>query len=470
MSIGVRLLLSYLLTTVVAMSILASYNLASFRDYAFATMQSDLAERGEALVERVADALASGNREVVERSIAHAASIPDYTVRVFDRDGSLVASSNPEQDRGVEDWRDVPGVSDALESRPSRGRAPGVGAGREDRLYDARPIARGGELLGVVRVSMSLSHVQAELADRRAISVGVIAVTFLLCLAVGLRFAHGISAPLRKMRAYAQRLGGGSFGEPLAIERRDEIGVLARELRAMGARLARLDDERRAFLANASHEMRTPVSNVLVTLEALESGAQDDPTLRAQFLGSATDETRRLARLIQDLLDLGRLDAGVVQLERSECGLAALLGRAAAAIRPRMHARGIRVDVDADARVAVFVDPERFLQALMNVLDNALKFSPDGALVSLTGVADGADARVEVRDQGPGIAPEDRVHLFEPFYTGDASRARGGAGLGLALARRIVLAHGGTIGASPGGDAGTTFTIVLAGAARRLPA
>ncbi len=460
MSIGVRLALSYLLTTLVAMSILAVYNLVSFREYAFATMHEDLEEHGEALIAPVADALATGERERVARAIEHIRDLPGYTVRVFDPEGELVASTTPDEDRHVANWRAVPGVSDALESRPSRGRAPSaVGLG-EDRLYEAWPVARGGELLGALRVSISVASVQRELSDRLAVSIAVIAITFVLALGIGLRFAHGISTPLRAMRTFARRLGGGSFGAALAIRRPDELGDLAEELNAMSRRLARLDEERRAFLANAAHEMRTPVSNVLVTLEALESGAKEDPELRGQFLGSALEETRRLARLVQDLLDLGRLDAGVVQLERHDIALAALLRRAAAAIAPRMRTRGVALRVDADD-VSVHADPERLLQAVMNVLDNALKFSPTGTTVTLAGRAAGDAALIEVRDEGPGIAESDRTHLFEPFYMGDASRAGGGAGLGLAMARRIVQAHGGSIAAASPDGGGAVFSIRL---------
>jgi signal transduction histidine kinase len=462
MAIRARLVLSYLLTTLVAMSLLAGYNLLSFREYAFATMHTELAGRGDALVSSIADALASRDRDAVRLAVEHATGIPNYTVRVFDREGDLVASSDRSDSDEPKNWRIVPGVSEALESRTSRGRSPSVIEGTEDRLFDARPITRGGEVLGALRVSMSLASVEREIARSLSMSLALIVVTFLLCLAVGLRFAHGISAPLRTMRSYARRLGGGSFGEPLAIDRGDEIGELAEELHAMSQRLARLDDERRSFLANAAHEMRTPVSNVLVTLEALDSGAQNDPLLRAQFLHSSLEETRRLAHLIKELLDLGRIDAGVVQLETQLVPLRALLDRAASAIGPRMGVRGIEVELDVpDSWLEVRADSERLLQAVMNVLDNALKFSPDGEKVRIAGYADEEDVCVEVHDAGPGIAQADLVHLFEPFYTGDLSRTRGGAGLGLAMARRIVHAHGGTITAASPETGGAVFTIRL---------
>ncbi|HBY75976.1 MAG TPA: two-component sensor histidine kinase, partial [Cyanobacteria bacterium UBA11148] len=226
-------------------------------------------------------------------------------------------------------------------------------------------------------------------------------------------------------------------------------------------RLASLDKERRAFLANVSHELRTPVSNVLVTLEALADGAVEEIDLRDRFIQTAQDETTRLSRLIQDLLDLGRLEAGVAPLEKQPLNLRDLINRAVRAMELRMRSKNVGIEVNIPD-VQLEADPERLLQAFLNILDNAIKKSISDSLVSVSGKIEGGMIAVEIRDRGVGISPKDLPHIFEQFYTADQSRQGNSTGLGLAIARRIVEAHGGTITASSiGVGQGATFTIHL---------
>ncbi|HEY9904462.1 MAG TPA: ATP-binding protein, partial [Candidatus Sericytochromatia bacterium] len=242
---------------------------------------------------------------------------------------------------------------------------------------------------------------------------------------------------------------------------KDELGQLATELNRMSQRLASLDKERRAFLANVSHELRTPVSNVHVTLEALESGADEEPELRGRFIRTALDETTRLSRLIKDLLDLGRLEAGVAPLEQQPLNLRDLIDRAVRAVESRMRAKGMDISVDVP-NVQLQGDPERLLQAFLNVLDNAIKHSVPDSRVLVSGKIEGVQVGVEISDRGSGISESDLPHIFEQFYTADPSRQGSGTGLGLAIARRIVEAHGGKITASSTGvGKGATFTISL---------
>jgi signal transduction histidine kinase len=229
----------------------------------------------------------------------------------------------------------------------------------------------------------------------------------------------------------------------------------------MSERLASLDKERRAFLANVSHELRTPVSNVSVTLEALASGAVDEPDLRDRFIQTAQDETTRLTRLIQDLLDLGRLEAGVAPLEQQPLNLRNLIERCTRAIETRLRAKGVGIRIEVpDAQLQG--DPERLLQAFLNVLDNAIKHSVPDSTVFVSGKIEGVQVALQIRDQGSGISESDLPHIFEQFYTADRSRKGNSTGLGLAIAKRIVEAHGGSITASSkGAGKGATFMIRL---------
>lgn len=269
-----------------------------------------------------------------------------------------------------------------------------------------------------------------------------------------------LSKPIETMRNFAIRLGSGHFGDKLDIRENNELDQLAAELNRMSERLASLDQERRVFLANVSHELRTPISNVQVTVDALKSGAYEEPQLRDRFFQTIENEIKRLSRLIHDLLDLGRLEAGVTQLEQQTISLRGLINRAVNAVEPRMQTHGVSTRINV-LDLLIQGDPERLLQAILNVLDNAIKYSVPGSQVFISGYNDGKLAVVKIQDQGPGITENDLPRIFEQFYTTSPSRKGSSNGLGLAIAKRILEAHNGSITANSTVNQGATFTICL---------
>lgn len=457
-SIHAKLLGTYLLLTTLGTTLMAGYVLLSFHEYFMRTRQTDLENWTAAVSDSVADAMEENDLDEVRLLVQRYGAPETVTLRVFDAKARLLATSDS-QDRQVMDWLAVPGMREAFSNQAAQGIAKGV-LSTEDRLYIARPITRKGQLLGVLRMSITLRQFQRQFARVIWTVFGTLLLTIFLCALISDRFARSLSRPVETMRNFAIRLGSGHFGDKLTIRQSTELDQLAAELNRMSERLASLDQERRAFLANVSHELRTPISNVLVTVEALRSGAADDPELRNRFFQTVEDELKRLSRLIRDLLDLGRLEAGVTQLEQQSISLRGLLERAVGAIRPRMQAAGVAVTVAA-ADVMVQGDPERLLQAILNILDNAVKHSKKGGQVSVCGRKDGKQAVVKVQDQGPGIGENELPRIFEQFYTTDPSRSGSGAGLGLAIAKRIVEAHGGRITAHSVAGQGAIFTIIL---------
>lgn len=459
-SIYRKLFVTYLALTALGTSLLASYILWSFNGYFMRTRQADLEAWTTALGESVADALEENEPKRVELLVKRYGKPETVTLRVFAPDGRLLFTSAPQIDRQVADWLIVPGMREALQNKPAQGVAKGV-LSNEDRLYAAKPIVRNGRLLGVLRMSITLEQFQRQFLRVTLTVLGTLILTVLLCAFISERLARNMARPIQAMRNFAMQVGKGHLGEKLDIRQNDELGQLAIELNRMSERLASLDKERRAFLANVSHELRTPVSNVHVTLEALASGADEDPELRSRFMQTAQDETMRLSRLIKDLLDLGRLEAGVTPLEQQPIKLRDLVNRAVRAVESRMRSKGMDISMDVPD-VQLQGDPERLLQAFLNLLDNAIKHSVPDSSVFVSGYLKDAQVAVQIQDQGAGISTSDLPHIFEQFYTADRSRKGSGTGLGLAIARRIVEAHGGKITASStGAGMGATFTICL---------
>lgn len=268
--------------------------------------------------------------------------------------------------------------------------------------------------------------------------------TYTSLIAIGLGLvtsqilAHGMTKPLRQMTAAARAMARGDYTRRIRSTSRDEVGELARAFNQMAADLAAADQQRRELIANVSHELRTPISALQAVLENVVDGvAEPDPAT----LKTALAQTERLGRLVAELLDLSRVDAGVVRLDREYFEAGPMLAEVVA--EAGVSGRGARFAMDV-APGKVFADRGRLHQVVWNLLDNATRHGPQGGQVFLTGYpADDGGFVIEVRDEGPGIAPADRERVFERFTRGE--RAGGGTGLGLAIARWVVDLHGGDI-------------------------
>ena len=253
--------------------------------------------------------------------------------------------------------------------------------------------------------------------------------------------ARGMTSPLREMTAAARAMATGDYSRRVRATSRDEVGELARAFNTMAADLDAVDQQRRDLVANVSHELRTPVSALRAVLENLVDGVSppDRVTLEA-----ALAQTERLGRLVTDLLDLSRVDAGLTPLEvedlRLEPFLRSVVEEARVADRP--------VEYDVDVRphdLVVPADRERLHQLLANLVDNAARHSPRGGTVTLRARRDDGEVLVDVEDQGPGIAPADRSRVFQRFSTGTGPSGDGDTGLGLAISRWVADLHGGSI-------------------------
>ncbi|HET8632178.1 MAG TPA: ATP-binding protein [Thermomicrobiales bacterium] len=227
--------------------------------------------------------------------------------------------------------------------------------------------------------------------------------------------------------------------------------------------LRRLETARRDFVANISHELRTPLASVKALVETLEGGAIEDDAVARQFLGQMGEEVDHLAGLVRELLELARIEAGQVALRRAAVAPADLILPTVARLRAQAERAGLTLATAGLAGLPpVLADPERIGQVLLNLLHNALKFTPPGGAVTVAAERRDAMLAVAVRDTGRGIDPRDLPRIFERFYKADRARSGGGTGLGLAIARHTVEAHGGALSAANNADGpGATFTFTL---------
>jgi signal transduction histidine kinase len=270
------------------------------------------------------------------------------------------------------------------------------------------------------------------------------AAAIVIALGTSQILAHGITAPLREMTAAAGAMARGDYTRRVRATSRDEVGQLAVAFNQMAADLASADQQRRELIANVSHELRTPISALQGVLENIVDGvaAADLETLR-----KALTQTERLGRLVTELLDLSRIDAGVLALDRSAFPVADLLADVVAEAEVAAAAAERKVVFRTEVRppeATVYADRERLYQVVVNLLDNAVRHGPADGEVTVTAAAEAGRLVIEVADEGPGIPVEQRERVFERFTRGDRSTG-GGTGLGLAIARWVVELHRGTI-------------------------
>jgi signal transduction histidine kinase len=327
------------------------------------------------------------------------------------------------------------------------------------------------DFLGSIKLKLGAVIVAAVAATVAVVSLGERVglspvVTGIVAAAVALvmvqLLAHGMTFPLREMVAAARAMARGDYGRRVTATSRDEVGELARAFNTMAGELAEVDRMRRDLVANVSHELRTPIGALRAKLENLVDDVEpvDRATLEAMLR-----QTERLANLVEQLLDLSKLESGTVPLERSSFMAARLLERVVEEWRPRAEVRDVRLETDVQpGELVLHGDEERLHQVLENLVANAVRHSPRGGRVHVRACGRNGVVRLEVADEGRGIPPNEAERVFERFYRPDQARSQGagGSGLGLAIARWIVDLHGGTIRVEPGDPHGCTMVVELA--------
>lgn len=315
---------------------------------------------------------------------------------------------------------------------------------------DVRPLDRfrsfkvklGVLVVAVVSVSALLTWVSLRAGLEPILAIPLVVLIALVFTQV---LARGMTSPLREMTRAARAMARGDYTQRIRATSRDEVGQLAFAFSTMASELEQTDRMRRDLVANVSHELRTPVAGLRAQLENIVDGVTEpDPAA----LSVALTETERLSQLVDHLLDLSRIDAGASDLDREQIELTPFLREVADSAALAPGARGMRWVIDVvPTGLTAMADPARLHQTIANLLDNAARHSPPGGRVRVSASRTAQDdgVRIDVHDEGPGIAREDRDRVFERFQRGGGADSSGGTGLGLAIARWAVALHGGSI-------------------------
>ncbi|HXF63837.1 MAG TPA: HAMP domain-containing sensor histidine kinase [Caldilineaceae bacterium] len=336
-------------------------------------------------------------------------------------------------------------------------------------LADSTPITVDGQTAGYVlfrpRPRGGLGQAERlEAAFLRRVVVAVIPgalATLLIALLLGGLLANTLASPVRELTAATKAMAAGDLHQQVPVRSDDEIGELARSFNQMSADLARASQLRKQMTADLAHDLRTPLSILRGYMEGLkERRIEGTPALYSLLY----EEVEHLQRLVEDLRVLSLADAGELSLNRRQVDPKALLERTGLAYVVQAEEQGVVLRVAApEGLPSVTVDTDRMTQVLNNLVSNALRHTTQGEVV-LAASADGGEVCIRVSDTGVGIEPADLPYVFDRFYRGDKARRRNhsdASGLGLAIAKAIVEAHGGRIGVDSTPGQGTTFTITL---------
>jgi signal transduction histidine kinase len=387
-----------------------------------------------------------GDTPALQRELSRAQDELHLTITVIDPDGAVLASTAPP---------DAPRCLNGGPPRPNGGPPrPGPGCRREPLLFP------GG------RTGLLELHGPRLPPPPPPVGVPVIGLVLVVVGVSSWLLARTLTRPLRRLSTTARAFGGGKLDARAALGREDELGDVSRAFDEMAERVTALLRAEKELLANVSHELRTPLSRIRV---AMDIAVEGDAEVARESIADIASDLDELERLIADILTAARLDlgdgtleSGVPPLRRAPVDLPDLLARAEARFRAAHPERTLRVDV-ATALPTLSGDAVLLRRVIDNLLENAHKYSerPDAEITLLARA--GAEVIFEVRDQGIGISADDLPRVFRPFFRADKSRTRktGGLGLGLALAKRIVDAHGGTIEIESKPGEGTRARVLL---------
>ncbi len=360
--------------------------------------------------------------------------------------GEYLAGSAPEPENGIVI---TPNIEAAL-----LGRTGGDSDVTADYMDAAIPITRG-EQTYIIYILDNRQTMRSLNAEIFALIAKALVLGLVISLLLSFLLSRTIVAPIARLNAGLQRVAEGDFSRKIEVTSRDEIGALTESFNAMAqqlrdtiAALEKAESTRREFVANVSHELRTPLTNIHSYAETLVADEDIPPDVRRGFLGIILSESDRMAHIVQDLLTLSRFDSGRSDLNFTRFPFDRAIRDTYQAIllEARRHDHTVTLRLPAGLPEIV-ADRERIVQVMMNILSNAIKYTPDGGSITVTAGTREGGVWLEVDDNGIGIPPQDRDRIFERFYRVDKARSRqsGGTGLGLSIAREIVTGHHGAL-------------------------
>ena len=413
--------------------------------------------------------LREGESKAIQEKVTCLSGELDLRITVINPQGMVLGDSETEPSE-MENHADRSEVIDAMKDGFGQSTRPSETLGYNMK-YVAVRVGGEGDVLGVVRFAMPLSEVQLQMqAIYRAVLFGAV-VALVIALTISYFVSKSMTSPIREMKEIAQRLASGDFSRKVRIKNKDELGELAKslntmadELQAKMENLKRLDRVRTDFVANVSHELKTPLTLIKGYIETLEDKAISDTEKAGKFISIIKEHTNRLSNIIDDLLSLSELELSRDSVDKSEFDLKSLMDDIALGFGHALAAKQQKLTIESQGQdFKIKADRDKIEQVFVNLIDNAIKYTEDDGRIRVCLVQQNGEVVVTVEDNGIGIQEEHLDRVFERFYRVDKARSRqlGGTGLGLGIAKHIVLAHQGEIRIESDTSKGTKVFVTL---------
>lgn len=462
-SIFVKLLVSYLAVIFIAITVIGGLQLFLTRDYLLESKERELVVRSRELASIVRPLLVKGeDPHSVIVSFNRADRILGTEFWVIDDTGKVLAAA-ADHLYCEGNTLESADLADLKEGHISlrRGQSQYF---QEAVIRTAAPILDNGKFLGAVVLFAPVKGVNEASAKMRQIYIGAAVLGVITAAVLGIALSRYITKPVREASQVAGRIADGDFEQRVKVQSEDEFGKLGATINDMSQRLAKSEKMRRDFIANVSHELRSPLTSVQGFVDALLEGKSKDPEENRKYLSIIQKETLRLNNLINDLLEISKFDSQGVHFEMDRFPIEVVLNRAYASLKPQLDAKKITVKTALPEDMPLcYGDEDRIEQVIHNLLSNAIKYSPEESKILITCQFNSEEIRVEISDNGPGIPPEDLLLVWERFYRVDKDRSRlkGGTGLGLAIVQEIIKKHSGHVIAESEYGEGSVFGFTL---------
>lgn len=469
-SLANQLLITYLLVITIALLTVSIWALVAIRKESLTDLQNTLEVEAVNLGLEIDNDLVLDSpqaRKRIQTAVERRATRLGVTIVVVDKDGRLLSDSAPiAEGKNLSNEQEINEALAGVLSKTTRSEPQS----NTNWLYVAYPVRSMGETTGVIRVGLPLTQIDLRLKSDLIVFLNIIFATGIVTVVISLWLANRFNRPVKEMSALAKQISiSGDYSAFLPVSRKDEIGELCLSFNQMIGRLREQERMRQEFIANASHELKTPTMAIGSVVEALLAGAAEDPKLRSQFLGSLERLADRLTSLIQDLLDISRLDSGAEPSRQEIVNVGQLLADAVEQVRGSADKKLLVLNLHfvsdgESANLFVPGNASQILRAVTNILTNAVKYTPEEGTIDVSTRVVGSDkVAIKIQDSGQGIDQADLPHIFDRFYRADKARTRetGGTGLGLAITREIIARHHGTVEVESTVGKGSTFVVQL---------
>jgi signal transduction histidine kinase len=484
-----RIALAYVALVVAVTTALGAYLAWSLRSGQMQRLLAYTANEARLAADAAGPALAAEDGAAVQALALRVSGITGDRVTLIDTHGVVLGDSETDP-ATLENHASRPEVAPVLAGAAEGTSVRHSASVGRDLVYVAVPVLVDGRLVGVSRLSRDVGAVDAEVSGAARSTVIAVAAAGLLAALLAVRIARQIGRPIVQLTETARAMAAGNLTWRVGhLRGPDEVGELARafdemaarlrmvvtQLESDRARLERAEAARRDFVANISHELKTPIASIKALTETLEEGALDDPPAARDFLQRMHVEVDDLAQLVKELLELSQIESGRTPMSLAPRAPAELVQAAVERLAPQVERAGLALAVHAPAGLPpVWADEARIQGAILNLLHNAIKFTPPGGRIDVRATLEraqgGERVRFSVRDTGVGVSADELPRLFERFWKADRSRASSGTGLGLAIVKHVVQAHGGEVGVESQLGVGSTFWFTLPLASEPVPA